>query len=284
MDWSEILTTSEAEFMVRVLDELNAVPWAQPLVREIANRGGICFTNKPLLFEARVAHALHRQGNAVVEYEFAAGVGDSTVDFRWGTGPEFLIEVVSIGRSEALERATFHNGPMYGTFLSSPLHHQSLAERQESEEGESLLVVQKIGEKVHDRGTPVKFPPPRAGRYHVVVVDMRGHLGGGDIHDWVQIAFGAEHAESQWRKHWLDNENRLIPLRGVWHPDNTMRFAATARERLHMILFVAEERYDDSALREGAWTACNPHLFGSEAEARAVMASFPLLPEVAQVK
>lgn len=276
MDWSEMLTQSEGEFMKRVLAELGAVPWAQRLVRQIADNGGICFANKPLLFEARVAYALHRQGVKPVEYEFPAGVGDSTVDFRLGEKPEFLTEVVSIGRSAALERATFHSGPMYGTILSSPQTDQVRAEQQQSEEGEALLVVQKIGEKVHNGAAPLKFPPVQPGRYHVVVVDMRGHLGGGDIQDWIQIAFGADRARPEFRKYWFGNDGKPIPLLGVWHADNPMRFAKTAQERLHAILFVAEERYEDGALTEGAWLACNPHLFGDEAQAKAALAQFPL--------
>jgi hypothetical protein len=56
---------------------------------------------------------------------------------------------------------------------------QSPSERQQSEEGESLLAVQKIGAKVHDGRALAKFPIPEVGRYHVVIVDMRGHLEAG---------------------------------------------------------------------------------------------------------
>jgi hypothetical protein len=276
IDWSEILTQSEAEHMQRILQELQEVEWAEPLVREIANRGGITYDTKPLLFEARVAHTLHRKRIADVQYEYAAGVGDSTVDFRFGTAPEFLVEVVSIGRSAAVERATFHNGPMFGTILTSPHSDQSEEERQESEEGEGLLAIQKIGEKVYGRRAPVKFPLPQESRYHVVVVDMRGHLGGGDIDDWRQIAFGAEAVVPEWRKHWLGKDGNPMPVRGVWHPDNPMRFAATARERLHAIMFVAEEHYQDDGLGIGSWTAANPHLFAAEEEARRALDLFPL--------
>jgi hypothetical protein len=141
---------------------------------------------------------------------------------------------------------------------------------------ESLLVVQKIGEKVHDDTAPIKFPVPVPDQYHVVIVDMRGHLGGGDIEDWKQIAYGTEHVASQYQEYWLDKEDRRIPLPGVWHPENRMRFAATARERLHAIIFVAEKKYSDDAFSNGAWIACNPHLFPNEATARTVFALFPL--------
>jgi hypothetical protein len=47
---------------------------------------------------------LHRQGVTGVQYEFAAGVGNSTVDFQLPTEPLYLVEVVSIGRSDAKGR------------------------------------------------------------------------------------------------------------------------------------------------------------------------------------
>src|SRR5262249_2401776 len=114
MDWSDVLTQGEAEFMQGALRDLQSAPWATPLVREIANRGGLTVENKPLLFEARVAYALHTLGITDVDYEFAAGVGQTTIDFRFGRNPEYLVEVVSIGRSAALDRATFQGGSFFG--------------------------------------------------------------------------------------------------------------------------------------------------------------------------
>ena len=276
MDWSEILTQSEGEYMQSVIERLRSNAWALPLVNEIEQRGGLTFATKPLLFEARIAHALALANVEPIQYEFPAGVGESTVDFRFGTRPTWLVEVVSIGRSEAVEAATFRSGSAYGTTLSSPRTSASMDERRQSEEGESLLVIQKIGEKVHNGKAPIKFPVPIPDHYHVVIVDMRGHLGGGDIQDWRQIAYGAEHVAVQYRKYWLDKDNRQTPLRGVWHTENRMRFTATARERLHAIMFVAEREYSDGALSKGAWVACNPHLFANETAARAALAHFPL--------
>lgn len=276
MDWSEILTQSEGEYMQKVLPKLEALAWAKPLVSEIISRGGITYANKPLLFEARVAHALAQLGTTEVEYEYATGVKDSRVDFRVGTRPKWLLEVVSIGRSKAVEAATFQKGAFYGTVLSSPRVDDTQEERKQSEEHEGLLVVQKIGEKVHDKNGPVKFPTPCDGQYHAVVVDMRGHLGGGDIEDWKQIAFGAEVVAPEFRKQWLGPDSKPIPMMGVFHPSNTMRSGQTARERLHAIVFVAEEQYADGALLENAWFAGNPHLISDEARAREILSTLPL--------
>jgi hypothetical protein len=276
MDWSEILTESEANFMQsRVFPHLAGLPWARPLVDEVQRRGGLTYDNKPMLFEAHVAYALARAGANPITYEHPTGVGSTTVDFRIGTAPTWLVEVVSIQRSNAARAATISAGPFTVFRLSSPQSAQSEQERRQSEEGESLLVVQKIGEKVYDRTGPIKFPPPQADCFHMLIVDMRGHFGGGDIHDWKQIAFSAEVAPEELRKYWLLNDRR-VPMQGVWSERNPMRFAATARQRLHAIMFVAEEVYADDRLTEGAWIAGNPHLFRDEATARAVLQTFPL--------
>ena len=262
--------------MQSVLEELKEVPWAAPLLAEIEKQGGITYANKSFLFEARVAYALAKAGLTAAQYEFPTGVKDTKVDFRLGTTPEWLVEVVSIGRSKGVEAASFEDGPFFGTILSSPTQGDTPAERKQSEEHEGLLVVQKIGEKVYDKHEPVKFPPVSPDQYHAVIVDMRGHLGGGDIHDWKQIAYGAEVVGEEYRKSWLTADDKAVPFMGIWHPDNPMRSAATARERLHMILFIGEEDYTDDGFLKNAWFAFNPHLVKDLAEAEKIASTFPL--------
>jgi hypothetical protein len=55
-----------------------------------------------LLFEARFALALHDCG-VTPDYEHAAGVGDTTVDFCFG---RWLVELHSFDESDALKAAT----------------------------------------------------------------------------------------------------------------------------------------------------------------------------------
>ena len=105
---------------------LQSTPWAIALLQKIERHGGITYANKPLLFEARIANAIRASGVDSVEYEHRAGVGDSSVDFRLLTTPNWLIEVVSIERSSALEDATIISGPYEGTRLSSPNSSQTL--------------------------------------------------------------------------------------------------------------------------------------------------------------
>jgi hypothetical protein len=279
MDWSEILTESEGRYMQDVLVKLRKVSWAAPLLTAIESQGGITHDNKPLLFEARVANVLAKLCLADVEYEFPTNVNGSKVDFRLGTHPRWLVEVVSIGRSKHKEAATVSDGVMFGTVLSSPRICDTYDERKRSEEHESLLVVQKIGEKLQDKKGPIKFPVIVPDQYHAIIVDMRGHLGGGDIEDWKQIAYGTETVAPEFRKAWLTNDDKVVPFMGVWHPRNSMRFAATARDRLHAIIFVAEEHYSDNAFLDNAWVAGNPHLFSDEAAAAAAISTLPLWSE-----
>ena len=279
MDWSKVLTDSEGDYMLGVLDALQSHPWADALLQKIRRHGGITFANKPLLFEARIANAIRASDISFAEYEHRAGVGDSSVDFRLYTTPDWLIEVVSIGRSSALEDATFTVGPFCRTTLSSPNSSQTLNERKQTEEGESLLVVQKIGDKVHDRDSPIKFPVPSLGQHHAIIVDMRNYLDGGDIADWRQIAYGAGAVAIEYRKYWLDKNNRRIPLHGVWHPRNQMRFSRTARERLHAIIFVSEENYEDGEIQTSSCVVFNPFLFSSRIEACSAMRSVGFLSE-----
>lgn len=279
MAFSDILTAREGLYMESLISRLASASWAIRLLAAIDEGGGVTYDTKPLLFEARVGHALAEAQVTDLHYEVRTGVGDSTVDFSFRHGgPVWLAEVVSIGRSDAVEAATHRRGSIFSTLLSSPHLSESRDKRKQSEEGESLLVIGKIGEKVHDGKKPIKFPLPAPDQYHVLIVDMRGHLGGGDIEDWKQIAYGTEVVAPHFQKYWVNDQDERIPIYGVWHPKNTMRFAATARERLHAILFVSEQRYADEALTEKCWPCFNPHLIADEAQARALAAQFPLGP------
>jgi hypothetical protein len=79
--WTDSLSLLEARFTEKVLKEISSVPWAQPLLSKVHKGGGLISENMPLLFEARFAYELYRK-NLKFEYEYPAGVGDSTVEFR----------------------------------------------------------------------------------------------------------------------------------------------------------------------------------------------------------
>jgi hypothetical protein len=143
------LMADEADFTKQVLDQLKEVEWAKPLVSSIWKKGGVTFDNSPLLFEARVAYELWQRG-LVPQYEFKAGVGTSSVDFRVPGNPAFLVEVVSLQASAGVKQAVQENGGIYQMLLMSenlnPANPRSL--QNQSEEAEFVSAQVRIGEKV----------------------------------------------------------------------------------------------------------------------------------------
>jgi hypothetical protein len=107
------LSEREATATQLALHVLRGVPWAAPLVARVAEGGGLSTANMPLLFEARFGLALHDCGIAP-EYEYAAGVGETTVDFQFG---QWLVELYSLDESEALKAATWEMGSSFGRVL-----------------------------------------------------------------------------------------------------------------------------------------------------------------------
>jgi hypothetical protein len=108
-----MLSTREATATQLALDVLGGESWATKLVARVAEGGGLSTANMPLLFEARFGLALHDCGIAA-QYEYAAGVGETTVDFQFG---RWLVELYSLDESEALRAATWERGPFFGRVL-----------------------------------------------------------------------------------------------------------------------------------------------------------------------
>src|SRR6266850_5515900 len=172
--WNSV-STGEAELTELAIKELEVVPWAKPLLARLTADLEIGRQNRSLLFEIRFAYALHQQGHQA-DYEFYAGVGTSTVDFRVSTpDQEWLIELVSLSESQAVKNATTVSGPFEGISL-----HSSGNDIPDSEEGEVLKAQERIVEKVFTSGNPTKFPLPST-RIHTVVADMRSYLGIGSF-------------------------------------------------------------------------------------------------------
>lgn len=153
--WGEILTSSEVDYCRAVYDELSTVLWVAPLLSRLEQEPWN-YQTKPLLFELRVAAEIYRAGLSA-HYEYPTGIGSSSVDFRFEhDGHEWLVELVSILVSDAVKAASWENGLMFGASLSS-----DAADPRQSPSGELIVAQQKIGEKVWDGETWVKFPEPR---------------------------------------------------------------------------------------------------------------------------
>jgi hypothetical protein len=196
--WSNQLTSKEADRTQRAIDELSTVPWAKPLLLRLEDAGGLRSKNMPLMFEVRFAHELHRAGVSAA-YEYPAGVGDSTVEFRTNTSPSWLIELVSVRTSNAAKRAIRQTGLIYEQLLAPTPEDPA-----RSEEAEMITAEQKIGEKVFADGKPTKFPHIK-NSLHLILTDIRGYLDeGGDVFDYRQMAYGARGipAEYSWMIHY----------------------------------------------------------------------------------
>lgn len=278
--WSDTLTTREAEYTKRALDALRGIDWAKPLFRLVDEAGGLVASAMPLLFEVRFAYELHRAG-VTPDYEYAAGVNRSTVDFRLPLARHWLVELVSLRPSSASKAAIRKTGMLYEQVLST-----TAADPAQSEEAEMITAEQKIGEKVLVDGKPTKFPTP-GDRFHAIFADMRGYLDGdGDIFDYRQMAYGSAGLpnEHQWKVHYWEVEpGKRKAISGLFEEANRLRAAPLIQQRIHFLGFIREREYTEGEMRSAAYYLRNPHLFASEAEAQAALETFPLRPAMGAV-
>ncbi|MCG2659496.1 MAG: hypothetical protein L6437_04525 [Kiritimatiellae bacterium] len=265
------LTDREAQYTAYALDELRKVQWATSLISKVETNGGINKVMPSLRFEVRYAYALRRQ-NIEAQYEYHAGNGDSSVDFRCIGKHEWLIELVSILPSEAGQQAIrdFNPGGKFPDGIEA--YEQTLATNAEnpkmSEEGEIILAQQKIGEKVFSNGQPTKFPVP-TNSFHVIVDDMRGMFGIGgacaqDCDDYLEIAYGAKClAQRDLPFHRWPTSNGQ-PIVGLFEQGNPLQSTKYVQERIHFVDFVYEEQYEENEIIERTFWAANPFLLSKD--------------------
>lgn len=264
----DFLTGREGDFMETVMEDLKAVPWAKPLVADINENGGLKGKNKAKLFELRFGSELHKAG-VQPRYE-VAGEGNSTLDYGFTSGgQEYLVEMMRLEETDAVREATtkeeFEDGMM---MVSRSL--STTNDPKQSEEGETLKAVQRISQKFEHKGKPHKFPPVGSAT-HILLVDFRTFLNGGDAADRMHVALGGESVPQAFRRYW---DKKLIS--GLFSPRADVRGAIEARERLHFIEFVNEKSYEAGGFGRAIQFVANPHLFKTAEEARAALAGWPL--------
>lgn len=263
------LTGREADYCEGLLTEFKEAEHLPALVAAV-EQGGLTTANMPFLFELRYAKSLKDRGIAA-EYERNT-LNATSVDFAFTTdaGTPVLAELVSISVSRAVELATQHQIDEDGIEWSQLVLCTNNDDPRFSEEGEVLLVQQKICEKVFRDGQPVKFgAPDNAGTLNVLVVDMRGFLGGngGDNADCIQLTFGNAHVNEWARRFWDDPATgQRVPIRGLFEDTNRPRGAPTLRNRIHGILFTRDTGYADGTLIGSSFLVHNPHLITTRAE------------------
>ncbi len=271
---SDRLTSREADYTQAAIDELRTVSWVRPLLSRLSVAGGLTSENMPLMFEVRFAYELHRNG-AAAEYEYKAGVGNSTIEFRIAGSPAWLVELVSVRKSDAMRRATTTRG------IVTVLNPDPDSDGSQSESAEVITAEQKIAEKVFAKGRPTKFPKP-ASFFHMIFVDIRGYLdAGGDRLDWLEMTAGTSsipHNRHAAIHYWCGTHGKLQPIRGLFEKDNPIQGAGYVQERIHVIGFVRERKYVPGEIQDSAFYVPNPSLFRSDQEVATAFNSYPLRP------
>jgi hypothetical protein len=266
----DFLTGREADFTKLVIDELADTPWAKPLVDDINANGGLTGQNKAKLFELRFGFSLHKAG-VLPAYE-TAGEGQSTLDYGFTAGDrDFLVEMMRLEETDAVRAATTTKKFADGATLIGRTLSTVAEDPKQSEEGETLKAVERICQKFEKDGKPHKFPIPDTAT-HVLLVDFRTFLNGGDEYDRVHVGLGGEFVTNEARRRYWDK--KLIT--GVFSVKTKLRGAIEARERLHFIGFVNEKSYETGAFGQAIQFIANPNLFKTVEEARAALAEWPL--------
>jgi hypothetical protein len=265
----DFLTGSEGEFMQELFGKFSEAPWAKPIIEEINANGGLVSKNKAKLFELRFGCCLQEAG--VQPHYEVPGEGASTLDFGFrASGQDFLVELMRLEETAAARAATTVREFDDGAVLVERSLSSAAEDERQSEEGETLKAVERICQKFEHNGRSHKFPPCGSAT-HILLVDFRTFLNGGDEWDRIHVGLGGEYVQNEFRRYYKD---RLIS--GVFSSRTPVRGASQARERLHFIGFVNEKVYNLTAFGSAIQFIANPNLFKTPEEAHRALAGWPL--------
>jgi len=270
----DTFTGDEAALMETIMAELKSVPWAQPLLKDIADNGGLCGANMARFFELRHGHALHKTG-ITPGYE-VPGEGASTIDFGFtNKGHTFKVEMMRLTETAAARAATTEEIDEHGTRWVKRILSLANADKKQSGEGETLKAVERICQKCEKGGKPYKFLPA-AEAINLLLVDFRTFASrGGDLYDYLHIALGGLYVKPPYRMYWGDGKSRKL-ISGVFSPHTTVKGVVEVRERLHFIGIVNERRFKIGDHAQAINFVANPHLFKTSHEVRATLQNWPL--------
>ena len=208
------------------MEELAQVSWARQLLQnlKVAQTSGHGQQQRAYLWEARVALSIHRLGYEA-QYEYRAGEGEQSIDFRVMSRPELLIEAIAVRNSQASKRAGWSNEMPGITTFGVALNSTNLDQRQTTA-GEMVRVVELLAGKAE------KFPAPRPGIYQLIVADIRGYnIGSIDLDDCAQIALGPGAVKFDANRAFFRGD----PVRGIFDSGNSHPSAIRARQKIHGI-------------------------------------------------
>ena len=268
-DFWDFLSEDEANFMREIISDMKSVSWAQPILARLSGDGNhLSKTDKDFLFELRFAYALYQAG-IEPSYE-VAGEGQSKIDFEFTfANQRWLVELMRLGETNAAKSATSSWTDEDGCRWASRMLDNQPPDPK-SEEGETLKAVQRICQKLERDGCPNKFTIPKDAM-HVLLVDFRTFLTkGGDLFDQINVAFGSEYVDQQYKRFWGGT-----PISGVLNQRTTVCGAPEARDRLHFIGFVTEKGYQSGGLGQATRFFANPHLLDCK-DAHAAIKKWPL--------
>lgn len=256
MNW-HTLTREECLYSEEAVKALASTEWAKSLAIAIGNQGGCRKPeNRPLTFEARVCYAALLHG-IEPDYEFATGIGASSVDLRISGSLEWLIELVSADENQSLQEATSEQVLSTGTTMRS-LELRSDSEDQRFTEGYEMVKLQaKLYEKVCQKNSPHKFPEVKPDIIQIILCDARGFLGGEgpDEYHIQQLCYGPSAVPGAFVQ-FVDNQ----AVRGIFEESNSRQGAKLLRERIHLIGFCIENEFGEDCTRNSISWCSNPFL------------------------
>ena len=244
----------------RAYEHLSEQPWARMLIAEIDQRGGVSNrANEGDLFTMRFGWEISLAcptGN--VTYEFAAGVGNSTVDFRLETrGRNWLFECMAINESLTTQMMwkSSREEIAPGIFASGASFNGRSDDIRERPEAELHRVSQLMWQHIWqiEKGRYRKFPQRTNASANVLVVSMAGLEGIGDPDQYHcrEIAFGSAT---------VPVECRSAELLGFFNRSNNDPGAVAMRERVDLLVFIDDVHgiYDDARIRRSCYVVANP--------------------------
>lgn len=286
----EILLQKEVGYMEYVLPRLSKVPGLTPLLQKIdslRNENGLLTVQaKPFLFEARLAYESLKNG-VQPQYEYKAGVGETSIDFKIGSSPEFLIEAVSLGVTQGAKAAKVQRNDGYVTFnMSSHKLRSGNGRERETPENEVISAQGKLYEKVFADGKETKFPQiTEENSIQVICADVRGLMGGGDSmeHNRQMVSLimcGHTGGAMPTRMNVSTDKSSYEPLYGIFEEGCSNHKATLIRERIHGIHFICESDYTEGHIFDVGSSGhfiWNPNLIRSNDHQKEVYLNYPFM-------